>query len=93
MGNPSDVTDEQRALLEPLLDRGTGRAHGDLRAVVGGIFCITKTRGSGARILSDRTTHAPGALVIGRDLDAAVKLARYTAGETPRTSPPLPAAA
>jgi hypothetical protein len=37
------VTDEQRALLEPLLNRGTGRAHAELRTVVDGIFYITKT--------------------------------------------------
>lgn len=43
--------------------------------------------------LSDRTYTCTGCgLVIDRDLNAAINLARYTAGE-PTTSPPLPAAA
>jgi putative transposase len=45
--------------------------------------------------LSDRTYACTGcALVIDRDLNAAINLARYTPGEAPKTSPPpLPAAA
>jgi putative transposase len=44
--------------------------------------------------LADRTYACTGCgLVIDRDLNAAVNLARYPAGQTPQTSPPLPAAA
>jgi putative transposase len=44
--------------------------------------------------LSDRTYACTGCgLVIDRDLNAAVNLARYTAGEAPKTSPPIQAAA
>ena len=45
MSYPSDLTDEQWALLEPLLNRPgkPGRKHADLRAVVDGILYITKT--------------------------------------------------
>ena len=44
--------------------------------------------------LSDRTYACTGCgLVIDRDLNAAINLARYTAGEDTQTSPPLPSAA
>jgi putative transposase len=44
--------------------------------------------------LSDRTYVCTSCgLVIDRDVNAAINLARYTAGDTPQTSPPLPAAA
>jgi putative transposase len=44
--------------------------------------------------LADRTYACTSCgLVIDRDLNAAINLARYTAGQEPTTSPPLPAAA
>lgn len=45
MAYPSDLTDEQWALLEPLLRRPSkpGRKHTDLRIVVDGILYITRT--------------------------------------------------
>lgn len=45
MSYPSDLTDDQWALLEPLLQRPgkPGRKHADLRSVVNGILYITRT--------------------------------------------------
>jgi putative transposase len=44
--------------------------------------------------LADRTYACSGCgLVIDRDLNAAINLARYTTGDATQTSPPLPAAA
>jgi putative transposase len=104
---PSDLADDQWDLLEPVFNAPgkRGRKHADdLRTVVDAMLYIVHTGcqwrylpasfGPWTRVWSQfRHWSRTASLVLDRDLNAAVNLARYTPGQHTTTTPPPRAAA